>query len=394
MEKIACPGFKAAGMAAGIKKNGKKDLGIIFSTAPAAVAGVFTRNRVQAAPVLLDKQRIENGVCQAVIANSGNANCCTGDQGLRDAIDMTAWAATELGIPAESVLVGSTGVIGATMPMERIRRAIPQLAAAVSPEGFSDFAQAIMTTDTVAKAAMKQARVDGRTFTLTGVAKGVGMIRPDMATMLCFLCTDAWVDQDALKPMLSTATQDSFNRITIDGDMSTNDTAIILANGLSGVKISTPEHREIFQTLLDDITLDLAKMMVRDAEGGTKVVEISVTGALSDADARAVADTVAHSSLVKTALFGEDANWGRIIAAAGRAGVHLEPNNVDIFFDEVLMCKNGAGFGDAVEEAAARVLKKPEFSIKIDLHLGQGRASVITCDFSVEYVRINADYRS
>jgi glutamate N-acetyltransferase/amino-acid N-acetyltransferase len=394
MENIKCPGFKAAGVASGIKKNDEPDLGIIFSEVPSNVAGIFTRNRVQAAPVLLDRQRIESGSCRAVIANSGNANCCTGEQGMRDAVSMAAAAAKALRIPEESVLVGSTGVIGAFMPINKVKAAIPGLVESLSSGGFVDFARAIMTTDTVPKSVSRQGEIDGKPFTVTGAAKGVGMIEPNMATMLCFLCTDIGAEPKTLRQCLMNSAEQSFNRITVDGDMSTNDTAILMANGVSGIEIWNPGDRRIFQNILDDVTLQLARRIVKDGEGATKLVEISVKGALSDADARTVAQSVANSSLVKTALFGEDANWGRVIMAVGKAGVEIDPKKIDIFFDDVLMCKNGLSCGEAVEEDATRVLKKPEFSIFIDLHLGQGAASMLTCDFSVDYVKINADYRS
>lgn len=394
MENITCPGFKAAGVASGIKKNGESDLGIIFSTVPSNVAGIFTRNRVPAAPVLLDRKRIEAGVCRAVIANSGNANCCTGDQGMQDAVSMAAAAANALRIPEESVLVGSTGVIGAFMPIHTVEAAIPDLVESISPKGFIDFARAIMTTDTVPKLVSKQGRIDGKPFTITGAAKGVGMIEPNMATMLCFLCTDVGAEPTTLRQCLVASAEQSFNRITIDGDMSTNDTVVLMANGVSEIEIGSPEARQVFQNLLDDVTLQLARMIVKDGEGATKLVEISVKGALSDEDARTVAQSVANSSLVKTALFGEDANWGRVIMAVGKADVEVDPKKIDIFFDDVPMCKNGLSCGEAVEEDATRVLKKPEFAVSIDLHLGQGAASMLTCDFSVDYVKINADYRS
>ncbi len=394
METIMCSGFKAAGVASGLKKNGEKDLGLIFSTVPANVAGLFTRNKIQAAPVLLDKKRIKSGVCQAVIVNSGNANCCTGDQGMRDAAAMAKFASSGLGISEDLVLAASTGVIGEPLPVEKIEAAIPSLVKALKPEGISDFAEAIMTTDTVPKVAFRQGKLDGKTFTITGVAKGAGMIRPDMATMLCFVCTDINADPDLLKDVLYIAAEQSFNRITIDGDTSTNDTLLIMANGLSGAVVKNRTDKNLFQGILNDLLIGLAKEMVRDGEGATKLVEIVVKGALSNEDARKVADTVANSNLVKTALFGEDANWGRILAAAGRAKVPVEPDKVDIFFNDVLMVKAGMGCGKTAEAEAAKVLKVPEFTILIDLNIGNGYASVFTCDFSIDYVRINADYRS
>lgn len=394
METILCPGFKAAGVAAGLKKNNEKDLGLIFSQVPAHVAGLFTSNKVQAAPVLLDKERIKSGVCQAVIVNSGNANCCTGDQGLRDAQAMTKSAATSLGIAEELVLVASTGVIGEPLPIKKIKAAIPGLIAALAPDRFSDLAGAIMTTDTAPKAISRQGELDAKAFTVTGVAKGAGMIRPDMATMLCFVCTDLEVASQLLIKTLKTATDPSFNRITIDGDTSTNDTVIIMANGLSGAVVKTVAHEKIFQRVVDDLLLELAKQIVKDGEGVTKLVEIAVQGAVTEDDARKIANTVADSNLVKTAFFGEDANWGRIIAAVGRAGLDIEPDKIDIFFNDVLMVKNSIGCGRAAEADATKVLKLPEFTVTIDLNMGTGFASILTCDLSVDYVKINADYRS
>jgi glutamate N-acetyltransferase/amino-acid N-acetyltransferase len=391
---IMCPGFKAAGIAAGLKKKNKKDLGLIFSEVPANVAGMFTRNRVKAAPVILDIERIKSGVCQAIIVNSGNANCCNGEQGIRDAETMASLSASELGISKHLVLVASTGVIGEPLPIGKIKIAIPDLVGSLQPEGIPDLAKSIMTTDTVPKMASGQGVVEGKSFIVTGVAKGAGMIRPDMATMLCFVCTDANAAPEVLKKALVSAIDRSFNRITIDGDTSTNDTVLMMANGLSGAVIENPGHQEIFQKVIDRIFLDLAKQLVRDGEGVTKLVEIIVRGAASNSDAIKVADTVAHSPLVKTAFFGEDANWGRIIGAVGRAGVDVDPDRIDLYFDDVQMVKAGMGCGKAVEVEATKVLKKSEFTVTVNLNLGQGFGSMITCDFSVDYVKINADYRS
>ena len=391
---IMCPGFEAAGIAAGLKKKNKKDLGLIFSKVPANVAGMFTRNRVKAAPVILDIERIKSGVCQAIIVNSGNANCCTGEQGVRDAETMASLSASELGISKDLVLVASTGVIGEPLPIEKIKTAIPDLVGSLQTEGIPDLAKSIMTTDTVPKMVSGQGVVEGKSFTVTGVAKGAGMIRPDMATMLCFVCTDVNAAPEVLKEVLVSAIDRSFNRITIDGDTSTNDTVLMMANGLSGAVIENPGHKEIFQKVLNRIFLDLAKQLVRDGEGVTKLVEIIVRGAASDSDARKVADTVAHSPLVKTAFFGEDANWGRIIGAVGRAGVDVDPDRIDLYFDDVQMVKAGMGCGKSVEAEATKVLKKSEFTVAVHLNMGQGFGSIITCDFSIDYVKINADYRS
>ena len=394
MEQISVQGFKAAGIAAGIKKNNKKDLGLIVSEVPAGVAGVFTCNKVQAAPVLLTKERIKSGTCQAIIVNSGNANCCTGEQGMADAATMAQLAASGLAIAEDMVLVASTGVIGQPLQIQKVEAAVPKLIDSLSPQGFLDLAEAVMTTDTVTKTVSSQGNIDGKNFTVTGVVKGAGMIRPDMATMLCFVCTDVEVESEVLKTTLVKAVERSFNRITIDGDTSTNDTAIVMANGLSGAVIQSPAHIKIFQKVLDEILRDLAKQLIRDGEGVTKLVEILVQGAASDSDARQIADTVAHSPLVKTAFFGEDANWGRIIAAMGRSGAEVAPDKIDVYFDQVQMVKAGMGCGKIVEAEATKVLKKPEFAVTIDLNLSAGTAAMLTCDFSVDYVRINADYRS
>ena len=387
-------GFKAAGISAGLKKGNKKDIGLVFSNAPANVAGVFTRNRVQAAPVILTRERIKTGVCQAIIVNSGNANCCTGSQGVDDARTMTRLAASGLGIPEQRVLVASTGVIGEPLPIQKIEAVVPELIGALNAQGFIDLARAIMTTDTIPKTAFRRKEIGGKTFSMIGVVKGAGMIRPDLATMLCFVCTDLGVSAEVLQETLAKAVDCSFNRISVDGDTSTNDTVLIMANGQSDAAVQSRQHAEIFQTVLDDILLDLAKQLVRDSEGVTKLVEIKVRGAASDSDAQKIAETIAHSPLVKTAFFGEDANWGRIVAAVGRAGALVDPDKIDVYFDHVQMVKAGMGCGKTVEAEASKVLKKPEFIVSVDLNSGAGNAVMLTCDFSVDYVRINADYRS
>jgi len=394
MTQRVCADFRLAGVASGLKKRGGLDLGLIVSDVPAQAAAVFTRNLVQAAPVLLSRERVRGGCAQAVVVNSGCANCCTGPQGLRDAAAMARHAAEALGLPEEMVLVASTGVIGQPLAVARIAAAAPALAAAARPEGIQDLAAAIMTTDTQPKWITRGGVLRGRPFTLAAVAKGAGMIRPDMATMLCFAWTDAAVEATVLDALLRAAVERSFNRITIDGDTSTNDTVVLLANGASGAAVADTEDRRLFQGLLDEVFLELAKWIVRDGEGATKLVEVRVQGAVSAAAARQVAETIAHSPLVKTALFGEDANWGRILGAAGRAGVAFDPEAVDLFFDDVQMVAGGLGCGPEAEARATAVLKRPEFAIVVDLHQGAGAERVFTCDFSVDYVRINADYRS
>lgn len=393
-DKIECKGFRAAGIACGLKKNGEKDLGLIFADTEATVAGVFTRNLVQAAPVVLNRERIKAGTCRALIVNSGNANCCTGKTGMEDALTMAKAAADNLGIPEETVLVASTGVIGIRLPVARIETATPALRDALDPEGFQDLARAIMTTDLVPKVVFRDGEIDGLPFRILGVAKGSGMIRPDMATMLCFVCTDAEVPGYVLQACLNEANSRSFNVITVDGDTSTNDTVLLMASGSGDVRIDGSHDRKPFQDLLNEVLLDLAKAIVRDGEGATKLIEIQVKGAATDIDAKKVADAIANSNLVKTAFFGEDANWGRIFGAAGRAGVVLDPESLDLFFDDVQMARAGQGCGEEAEARATEVLRKKEFRVTLDLNGGNGAATVWTCDFSLDYVRINADYRS
>jgi glutamate N-acetyltransferase/amino-acid N-acetyltransferase len=383
-------------VAAGIKKKaGLLDLGLIYSQVPdTTVAGMFTRNRVMAAPVVLTKERAARGTARAIIANAGCANCCTGPQGMAHAKSMAAGTAAGLDLTDELVLVASTGTIGLTLPIDKVRAALPTLIGQLRPDGFESFSQAIMTTDTVPKLVQRQGSLDGRPFTVLAVAKGAGMIRPDLATMFCFVCTDVAASAETLQRMLHSAVDHSLNRITIDGDTSTNDTVLVLANGLSGVSLGTAEQQRVFQAVLDDLLMDVARRLVKDGEGVTKVVEIKVQGAPSDDAAFKVADTVAHSPLVKTAFFGQDANWGRILGAAGRAGVAIDPERIDVLFDGVQMVKAGQGCGQAAEDQVTAVMRRPEFTVTIDLHLGAGAGSMLTCDFSVDYVRINADYRS
>lgn len=392
--KLEVPGFVAGAVAAGLKKDGKKDLGMIFSEVPACAVGVFTTNQVQAAPVLLDKERIKAGLCQAIVANSGNANACTGQRGIEDAEAMAGAAAAALGIPEDLVLVSSTGVIGQRLNVSAIEAAVPKLAGQLNASGLYDMAEAIMTTDTFPKTVSKQGNIGDKTFTVAAVAKGAGMILPDMATMLCFICTDISAEPDLLGEALKDAVAGSFNAITVDGDTSTNDTVLLLANGLSGLNLEEASCATAFQKILNEILFTLALEIVRDGEGATKLVSIQVEGASNKDDAKQVAYTVANSPLVKTALFGEDANWGRIIAAIGRAGVPINPETIDIRFDNVHVVKDGKGIGKQAEEAATTVLKTDRFTITIDLKMGRKGAIVHTCDLSTNYVKINADYRS
>ncbi|MBI5843837.1 MAG: bifunctional glutamate N-acetyltransferase/amino-acid acetyltransferase ArgJ [Deltaproteobacteria bacterium] len=390
--ELACPGFKAASVAAGLKKTGADDLGLIFSETEAAVAGVFTRNLVKAAPVVLDQLHLKSGVCRAIVANSGCANCSAGEEGMRAALQTVRLASVALHIPETQVMVASTGVIGKALPVEKVGEAFPGLVKNLDPMGLDAFSRAIMTTDKAPKTAARRVKVKGGEFTVTGVAKGAGMIRPDMATMLCFVMTDIKASQAQLQDVLKKAIDQSFNCITVDGDTSTNDTVLLLANGVSGIDVS--ECVDEFQEAVNQVTLALAKMMAGDGEGATKLFAVKVVGAESDEAARKVADTIAHSQLVKTAVFGADANWGRIVAAAGRAGVPLDPDRMDVSFDEAQLVKNGLWCGEEAEKAATAVMKKDEFDITVNLNMGPGKSLVYTCDLTFDYVRINADYRS
>jgi glutamate N-acetyltransferase/amino-acid N-acetyltransferase len=392
--KLEVPGFIAGAIAAGIKKKDRKDLAIIFSEVPACAAGVFTTNKIQAAPVLLDKKRIASGRAQAIVANSGNANACTGSKGMEDALTTARATAQALGIDEQLVLVASTGVIGQPLNISVIEEALPKLSEQLGPSGLVDVAQAIMTTDTFPKAVSKQAVVGDKTFTVSAVAKGAGMIRPDMATMLCFVCTDIEASPELLGEAVNKAVSGSFNSITIDGDTSTNDTVLVLANGLSGLHLKEGLCAEAFQETLNEVLSILALQMVEDGEGATKLVKVHVEGAASEKDAKRIAYTVAESPLVKTALFGQDANWGRIMAAVGRAGVPLDPEAIQVYFDDVQMVKDGRGCGQDAEAASMGVFKKADFTITIDLGLGEKEATVHTCDLSTDYVKINADYRT
>jgi len=395
-EKLKVRGFKFAGRSAGIKKSGKLDLALIYSEVPARCAGVFTTNKVVAAPVVVTSPRIRIGSCQAILVNSGNANACTGEPGLRDALRCGELTAHALGIAEDLVAVSSTGVIGAPLPMEKFERHIPLLPAELDAENAGRAAEAIMTTDAFVKISSSTGTAGDRDYTILGLAKGAGMIHPDMATMLAFVCTDALVEPQFLEEALRLAVGRSFNSITVDGDTSTNDMVLVLANGLAGNSeiMGGSSEGEAFANELASVLLDLAKMIVRDGEGATKLVEVSVRGALSDADARLAARSVATSSLVKTAFFGEDANWGRIIAAVGYSGAQIDPAKVEIFFGEVPVVREGVSTGKELEERATAVLKTPEFTVTIDLHLGTGRSAYYTSDLTYDYVKCNAAYRT
>lgn len=389
-------GFKFSAVEAAIKKPGRLDLGLIFSEAPAAVAAVFTTNMVKAAPVLLCIDRVKNGRCQAVVVNSGNANACTGAQGMEDALATSRLVAEGLGLPDELVLVSSTGVIGQKLPMDRLKKGIAPLVEGLSSGTLDDVSRAIMTTDTFPKMEVRTGTADGIPYTIAGIAKGAGMIMPNMATMLAFLVTDAAVEQEWLQQAFKEAVDASFNMITVDGDTSTNDTALILANGAAGnAPIGGGSPAAVaFVGQMRDVLLSLARQIVRDGEGATKFVTINVVNARSVAEAKQVAMAIGNSLLVKTTFFGEDANWGRIIAAVGYSGAYVDPDRVDIFFDSVPMAKNGVFAGGDAEERGTEVLKHKEFTVTVDLNVGKGEATAYTSDLSYDYVKINADYRT
>ena len=393
-------GFRAAAVAAGIKQSGRPDLVLVASDRDCAAAGVFTRNQVAAAPVLLDRETLAAGraALRGVIINAGNANACTGAPGLADAREMQRLAAAAVDARPEQFLVMSTGVIGVPLPMARVQAGVAAAAPLLSAEGGLAAAVAIMTTDTRPKRAAVEVELTGGRVRLGGMAKGAGMIHPNMATLLGLLTTDAAIAPDELDALLRDAVAGSFNAISIDGDTSTNDTVLLLANGAAGVGLSDAESRARFAAALNDLCRQLAQMIVRDGEGATRVVTLHVTGAASAADARRVADAVATSPLVKTAFAGGDPNWGRILAATGRSGATVDPERLSLWVGapgaEPLQLVR-AGTPTAFREAdAAAVFALPEFTAHVDLALGDGEATLWTTDLTHEYVTINADYRT
>jgi glutamate N-acetyltransferase/amino-acid N-acetyltransferase len=386
------PGFLASGISAGIKKTSARDLGLLTSEKPATAAGVFTTNRIKAAPVLLTQEKLHRGIAQALLVNSGNANACTGAAGLRDARQLCQSVAAALTLPEDLVMVSSTGIIGVPLPMDTITPHIPRLVATLSPAGLEDFAEAIMTTDTFPKLLMQKERVAGKEITLCGVAKGAGMIMPSMATLLSFVITDAAIERDLLSNLLTEALATSYNRITIDGETSTNDMVIMMANGCADNHILGAHSPDLatFRTMLHSLLGDLSHLILKDAEGSTKIIHIRVENARSPEEGKKVAYKVANSLLVKTAFYGEDANWGRILAAAGQAGADIDPERIDIFFDDVMLVKNSTATGAAGR--AQDILKQAEFRVTIDLHIGSAVAEVATTDITTEYVKINSAY--
>lgn len=392
---VSPKGFTAAGMHCGVKHK-KKDLALLFSEVPASVAGVFTTNAIKAAPVIVTKETIyASRTLQAVVLNSGNANACTGKQGLADAKAMQQLVADKLQIPTNTVGVCSTGVIGQHLPMEPITSGIHAIELGDSVEHGVQFAEALLTTDTMMKNSAYTVMVDGKPVTIAGTAKGSGMIEPNMATMLGVITTDAKIDSDTLQALLASATTVTFNAITVDGDTSTNDTVLALANGLAGNEPLTPEHADwaAFKEAFRLVSQDLAKMIAKDGEGATKLIETTVIGAATNDEALKIAKTVVGSPLVKTAVFGNDANWGRILAAVGYSGCTIDPTNVFIKIGDEAVVDGGEPL-DFSEAYLLEYLKQSEIKIVVDLHVGEGQGKAWGCDLTYDYVQINATYRS
>lgn len=388
------PGILTAGIHAGIKQAPELDLALIFSTHATTAAGVFTTNRCAAAPVDITRRHIRAGKVRAIITNSGSANACTGQRGLSDALAMAHVVAEALDLKPNQVCVGSTGIIGKPLPLQRIRRAIPELVSRLKPSGGRNAARAILTTDSRVKEVSATAIIAGKRVTIGGIAKGAGMIHPNMATMLGYLATDADIERTALQHALKFAVGESFNAVTIDGETSTNDMVLCLANGLAKtprICLGTVAMRS-FQRLLTEVCLNLAKQICRDGEGTTKVIQVVVKHARTRRDAKKMAMAVGTSMLFKTAMFGQDPNWGRIMAAIGRSSILIKPDRISLAFDAVTVVKNGVGVGIASERAAKKILRKKEFTLTVDLGIGQEHDRIWTTDLSPAYVAFNAHY--
>lgn len=393
---IQVPGFRFAGVCAGIKESGRRDVAVIFSDRPAAAVGVFTTNRVQAAPVQIGRQRVAAGKLQAIVVNSGNANAFTGAAGLAAAREMTAVVAREMRIPERLVVPSSTGRIGVQLPRAKLRRGVRAACRALDYGGFASAHEAIMTTDAFPKYAFAKAIVDGRAVTVAAMGKGAGMIAPRMATMLIYILTDAAASRAALRAALREHLPESLNAIVVDGDMSTNDTVLLLANGVAGNRPLSPRSRDFpdFSRAVGAVMRTLARMVVKDGEGATKVIEIRVRGARTRKDAERVADAIARSPLCKTAFHGGDPYAGRIVCAAGYSGAVFDPDRLDAFLDDVQIVRSGVQIVRRVEGRAARVAGQDEFTLTIDLHAGKAAAMRLTSDLTPAYVKFNSDYRT
>jgi glutamate N-acetyltransferase/amino-acid N-acetyltransferase len=391
MKAVTFPrGFRASGIACGLKESGKPDLALIVSDVPASVAGMFTQNRVVAAPVTLSRTVVRGGSARATVVNSGNANACTGAQGDLDAREMAQLTAAQLGCEAVEVLVASTGIIGRPLAMERLRSGIPAAAAELSAEGGTDAANAICTTDAYPKTGEETVQLAGGEVRLGAMAKGAGMIRPDMATMICQVTTDVAIGSDHLQRLLVPAVQRSFNRISVDGSASTNDTVFVLANGASGVS-ATAADDELLGAALERLLLRLAKLVVSDGEGSSRIARYEVFGALDAPQAEVAVRAIAENQLVRCALHGADPNWGRMLMALGASSAEVAPDRIDLWIDGVQLVAAGAGV-DGAEEDAREALAAPEVSVRIGLGQGDGNAIVYASDLSPEYVRINSEY--
>lgn len=395
----AAKGFTAAGVHCGIRKNkSKRDLALIYCETKCTAAAVYTTNLVQSSPITVTRKNLQNGYAQAVICNSGNANTCNAD-GMEKAEMMCQLTAQALGIDANDIIVGSTGVIGQVLPIEPIRDSMAQLVSELSKDGNANAAEAIMTTDTIAKEVAVETVIGGKTVKIGGISKGSGMIHPNMATMLCFVTTDAAVSAAMLQKAVKSVADKTFNMISIDGDTSTNDTLSVMASGLAGNDEITAEGEDydVFVEALTAVCRGLSKMMAKDGEGATKLLTCKVTGAKTEKDAKGVAKSVICSSLLKAAMFGADANWGRVLCAIGYAGCDVDVHKVDVSFASkagtIDVCKNGAGI-DFSEEIAKTVLTEDEVEILVALNDGEGTAEAYGCDLTYEYVKINGDYRT
>jgi glutamate N-acetyltransferase/amino-acid N-acetyltransferase len=383
-------GFLAGALHAGIKSKGELDLAILCSEVPCKAAGVFTTNQIKSAPVILSQRHIARGRAQAIVVNSGCANACTGGQGLADALGMANLAAAKLGISPEEVLVAGTGVIGVFLPMDKIRAGIPKIKP--TKGGGHDFCRAIMTTDTVPKEIAVRVDSKGTKFAIGGVAKGAGMTHPNMATMLCFIATDAVVSVDCLKAALQEAVGDSFNMVSIDGDTSPSDCVFLLANGLAGNESIDFDDGGAFQEALNAVCIHLAKSMARDGEGATKLIEVTVEGAQDRIWACQAARTIASSPLVKAAIHGNDPNWGRIVAALGRSGARVREDRLDVYLNHICVMKQGCPTPFNKEEMIVALSNSDNVLLGLRLNLGDGQATAWGCDLSEEYVRINSGY--
>lgn len=393
---VAYPqGFKAAGVRAGIKKSGNLDVAVIYTEKEAAVAGVFTKNQVAAAPIRVSKIVVDTGTAHAIVANAGCANACTGEQGLRNAEKTAEIAAAELNCRSDDVIVASTGIIGVNIPMDKMERGIKDAVKNLSREGSVNAGNAIVTTDTYSKCCATEIEIGGKQVRFGAIAKGSGMIQPDMATMLCFITTDADIDQKLLQTALSEITEVTFNMISIDGDMSTNDMVTVMANGAAGnAKITSKnDDYEKFYSTLEKICRELSKKIAADGEGATKFLTINVSGAENFADAKQIGMSVAKSPLVKTAFFGEDPNWGRVICAVGYSGVKISPSSTVVKFGGIPVYVHGVGVSYD-ESALKKIMAAHDISIDIELGLGETSATVWSCDFSYEYVKINGEYHT